>query len=93
MKNVYLLVRGYAEDSDDNYCEDRYEGISNESEDGKDAFNAGNVFKKSHSKGRMLFSKGRIVAVIMKSYISKEKVKDIMSLKKMIWIAVSNLSL
>ena len=30
-------VRGYAEDSDDNYCEDRYKGISSEeSEDGKD---------------------------------------------------------
>ena len=34
-----MLVRGYAEDSDDNYCEDRYEGISDESED-NDAFNA-----------------------------------------------------
>ena len=61
-------IIGYAEDNI--YCGDRYKGISSEIKDGKDAFNALNF-----SQG--VFLKERVMTLIMKSYILKEKVKDI----------------
>ena len=99
--------RGYAENSDHNYCKDRYEEISNESKDGKDAFNAVKV-----GMGKMLsmLKKGTVVKepfnwhyAIFKgmSYgwdydyeiiYFEWKGKEYMLSKKMIWIAVPDLS-
>ena len=41
------LVRGYAEDSDDNFFKERFEGISSERVDGKDTFNSGKFSQRA----------------------------------------------
>ena len=87
----WCWVRGYAEDSDDNWCKDRYERLSSESKDGKDAFNTRKCTEELF-KGHYVTFKGMSYGCDYKIIYFESKVKNIMLSKKTFLIAILDLN-